>query len=88
MKFNWIDFVIIFLLFLSFFAGLKKSLFTGIINLIVSCFIIGFVLVCLNSIRLSDSLTVYFRESCLVVKFLNAFSSLNIGKLKLGRRIS
>lgn len=73
MKFNWIDIVLFCLLALSFYAGYRKSLFRGIINLIVASTLITFILICLDSIVLPDFLIVPLNESIVIRRFLCFF---------------
>ncbi|MBL7170630.1 MAG: hypothetical protein ISS46_01385 [Candidatus Omnitrophica bacterium] len=73
MKFNWMDIVLLCLLSLSFYSGYRKSLFRGIINLIVACTLITFILICLDSVTLPDFLVGPLSESIIVEKFLRFF---------------
>ncbi len=73
MKFNWIDIVLLCLLSLSFYSGYRRSLFRGIINLIVASTLITFILICLDSVILPDFLVGPLNESIVVRKFLRFF---------------
>jgi hypothetical protein len=66
---NWIDFVIIGILVLSFIAGIKKSIAKAVLNVIIAAILIKFMIYCLDRAILPETFAEDIRQSFLMEKF-------------------